>query len=157
MNRLQELPEWNETAIIITYDDSGGWYDHVMPPIISQSNDPIYDALLGPDGLCGRAPSDAYQDRCGYGGRLPMIAVSPWAKINYVDHQLTDQTSILRFIEDNWELGRIGDQSFDERAGSILGMFNFTGSHYAERLFLNPDNGTTDMTSVHDVEEGPKE
>ena len=113
-----------------------------MPPIISQSNDPRYDALLGPDGLCGNAPAGAYQDRCGYGGRLPMIVVSPWAKINYVDHQLTDQTSILRFIEDNWQLGRIGDQSFDERAGSILTMFNFTGNHYAEKLFLKPDNGT---------------
>ena len=142
INRLQQLPEWNNTAIIIAYDDSGGWYDHVMPPIISQSNDPKYDTLLGPDGLCGLAPTSAYQDRCGYGGRLPMLVVSPWAKMNYVDHQITDQTSILRFIEDNWQLGRIGDQSFDEKAGSILGMFNFTNGHYAERLFLNPGNGT---------------
>ena len=73
-----------------------------MPPIVSQSNDPAYDALLGPIGLCGHAPSGAYQDRCGYGGRLPMLVVSPWAKMNYVDHQITDQASILRFIEDNW-------------------------------------------------------
>jgi phospholipase C len=142
INRLQQLPEWNDTTIIIAYDDSGGWYDHVMPPIVSQSNDPAYDALLGPIGLCGHAPSGAYQDRCGYGGRLPMLVVSPWAKMNYVDHQITDQASILRFIEDNWQLGRIGDQSFDEKAGSILGMFNFTNGHYAERVFLDPANGT---------------
>ena len=142
INRLQQLSEWNDTTIIIAYDDSGGWYDHVMPPIVSQSNDPAYDALLGPIGLCGNAPSGAYQDRCGYGGRLPMLVVSPWAKMNYVDHQITDQASILRFIEDNWQLGRIGDQSFDEKAGSILGMFNFTNGHYAKRVFLDPANGT---------------
>ena len=64
-----------------------------------------------------------------------------WVKVNYVDHQLTDQTSILHFIEDNWNLGRIGDNSFDEKAGSILNMFNFTKTHYAEKLFLNSNNG----------------
>jgi phospholipase C len=56
INRLQSLPEWNSTAIIITYDDSGGWYDHVLPPIVSQSNDPANDGLLGNVGLCGHAP-----------------------------------------------------------------------------------------------------
>ena len=57
INRIQKLPDWNSTAVIITYDDSDGWYDHVMPPIVSQSNDPKNDALLGKDGLCGHAPS----------------------------------------------------------------------------------------------------
>ena len=142
INRLQKLPEWNNTAVIITYDDSGGWYDHVMPPIISQSSDPTYDTLLGPNGFCGHPPVGAYQDRCGYGGRLPMLIVSPWAKSNYIDHQITDQSSILRFIEDNWNLGRIGDQSFDEKAGSILNMFDFkTPGHYAKPLFLDPLTG----------------
>jgi len=56
INRLQMLPQWNSTAIIIAYDDSGGWYDHAMPPIISQSNDPVNDALLGSKLLCGHAP-----------------------------------------------------------------------------------------------------
>jgi phospholipase C len=142
INRLQKLPQWNSTAVIIAYDDTGGWYDHVMPPIISQSNDPAYDSLLGPERLCGNASSDAYQDRCGYGGRLPMLIISPWTKENYVDHQIMDQTSILRFIEDNWRLGRIGDQSFDEKASSISSMFNFTDGHHANNLFLDPSNGT---------------
>ena len=142
LNRLQKLPEWNNTAVIIAYDDTGGWYDHVMPPIISQSNDPKYDALLGDEGLCGMAPAGTYQDRCGYGGRMPLLIISPFAKENYVDHQIIDQTSILRFIEDNWQLGHIGDQSFDEKASSILSMFNFTNSHYANKLFLDPSNGT---------------
>jgi phospholipase C len=144
INKLQTLKEWNNTAIIIAYDDSGGWYDHVMPPIISQSNDPKYDTLLGHDGLCGHISNGAYQDRCGYGGRLPMLVVSPFAKINYISHQITDQTSILRFIEDNWNLGQVGDQSFDAKAGSIMDMFNFTKGHYANRLFLNPIYGTID-------------
>ena len=57
-----------------------------------------YDAIGGPDGLCGLSGKDSnsYQDRCGYGGRLPIIIISPWAKVNYVDHQLIDQTSILQ-------------------------------------------------------------
>ena len=142
LNGLQKLPEWNNTAVIIAYDDTGGWYDHVMPPITSQSSDPKYDALLGDEGLCGMAPAGAYQDRCGYGGRMPLLIISPFAKENYVDHQIIDQTSILRFIEDNWQLGHIGDQSFDEKASSILSMFNFTNSHYANKLFLNSSNGT---------------
>jgi phospholipase C len=71
-----------------------------------------------------------------------MLIVSPWAKSNYIDHQITDQSSILRFIEDNWNLGRIGDQSFDEKAGSILNMFDFkTPGHYAKPLFLDPLTG----------------
>ncbi|MGD1837511.1 MAG: phospholipase C [Nitrososphaeraceae archaeon] len=141
INKLQNISNWNNTAIIIAYDDTGGWYDHRMPPIVMQSNDPKYDAIAGP-GLCGIPDKDSYLDRCGYGGRVPFIIISPWAKVNYIDHQLTDQTSILRFIEDNWDLGRIGDNSFDEKAGQILNMFNFTKGHYAEKLFLNSTDGT---------------
>lgn len=141
INKLQNTSQWDNMAIIIAYDDTGGWYDHEMPPIIMQSNDPRYDAIAGTDGLCGSPDKNSYLDRCGYGGRLPLIIISPWAKVNYVDHQLTDQTSILRYIEDNWNLGRIGDNSFDEKAGSILNMFNFTKGHYAEKLFLNSTDG----------------
>ena len=106
INRLQRLPDWNSTVIIITYDDSGAWYDHVLPPIVSQSNDPN-DRLLGNVGLCGHTPAGSYQDRCGYGPRLPLLIISPYAKTNFIDHGITDQSSILRFIEDNWSLGRI--------------------------------------------------
>ena len=80
--------------------------------------------------------------RCGYGGRLPLIILSPWTKTNYVNHQITDQTSIIKFIEDNWNLGRIGDNSFDKNAGSIVNMFNFSGGNYAKKLFLNPVDGS---------------
>jgi phospholipase C len=107
INHLQSLPDWNSTAIIITYDDSGGWYDHVLPPIVSQSNDPANDRPLGNVGLCGYVPDGSYHDRCGYGPRLPLLIISPYAKANFIDHSLIDQSSILRFIENNWSLGRI--------------------------------------------------
>lgn len=84
-----------------------------MSPILSQSNDPVNDALLGSKMLSGHASEKSYQDRCGYGSHLPLLVISPYSKINYVDHTVTDQASILRFIKDNWNLGRIGDQSFD--------------------------------------------
>jgi len=150
INALQQLPEWQNTAVIITYDDSDGWYDHVMPPIISQSNTEA-DALTGP-GSCGTAPPGAYQGRCGYGPRLPLVVISPRAKINFVDHSVTDQTSVLRFIEDNWRLGRIGDQSFDEKAGSLLNLFNFRPGPRAPKLFLDAAGQPlqTDDEELHD-------
>jgi phospholipase C len=140
INRIQKLPEWNSTAIIITYDDSDGWYDHVMPPIMMQSDDPATDALLG-TGLCGKPAPEEYKNRCGYGPRLPFIIVSPYAKTNFVDHQIIDHSSILKFIEENWNLEQIGDQSFDRFAGSINNMFNFTGAN-AKNLFLSSSTGT---------------
>lgn len=142
INRIQKLPEWNDTAVKITYDDSDGWYDHVMPPIVSNSSNPQHDALFGPNGLCGQTKSDSYQNRCGYGPRLVLLVISPFSKVNYVDHNVTDQTSILRFVEDNWEVGRIGNQSMDAQSGSILNMFNFSQNHKTDQLFLDPDNGT---------------
>jgi phospholipase C len=140
INRLQRAPEWDEMAIMITYDDSDGWYDHVMPPIVSQSHDPDNDALLGPEGLCGTPAGGAYQDRCGYGPRLPLLVISPFARHDFVDHRVLDQSSILRFIEDNWQLDRVGDQSFDEKAGTLGGLFDFEGPRNRP-LFLRPDTG----------------
>jgi phospholipase C len=124
--------------VIIAYDDSDGWYDHVMAPIVSAS-DSSADVLTG-SGACGTAKSGAYQARCGYGPRLPLLVISPYAKKNFVDHTLTDQSSILRFIEDNWGLGQIGDQSFDARAGSLNSMFDFSNASN-QTLYLNPSTG----------------
>jgi phospholipase C len=138
INRLEQSPEWNSTAVVIAYDDSDGWYDHVMGPIVSQSNDAANDALVGA-GLCGENASGTYLDRCGYGPRLPLLVISPYAKRNFVDHGVTDQSSILRFIEDNWQTGRIGDDSFDAKAGTLLNMFDFRA--YSEPFFLDPVTG----------------
>jgi phospholipase C len=140
INFLQQLPSWRDTAVIVAYDDSDGWYDHVMGPIVNQSNDATYDGLTG-TGMCGTAKAGAYQDRCGYGPWLPLLVISPYAKQNFVDHSVTDQSSILRFIEDNWQLGRIGDQSFDAKAGSLSNLFDFTHGERAPRLFLDPVSG----------------
>jgi phospholipase C len=139
INRLQELPEWHAMAIVIAYDDSDGYADHVMPPIVNQSDTPE-DGLTGP-GHCGTAAAGAYEGRCGYGPRLPLLVISPFARRNFVDHAITDQSSILRFIEDNWGLGRIGDQSFDARAGSLAGMFDFDHPRHGARLILDPTTG----------------
>jgi phospholipase C len=145
INRLQQSPDWDSMAILITYDDSDGWYDHVLAPIVSTSSDPSNDALLGPSGLCGTSKSGSYLDRCGYGPRLPFLAISPYAKQNYVSHTVNDQSSIIRFIEDNWDLGRIGDQSFDAIAGSIQDVFDFnltkSFSEPARKLMLTPNTG----------------
>jgi len=138
VNAVETSAYWKDAAVVIAYDDSDGWYDHVMPPILNGSATD-QDALNGP-GKCGSARAGAYPARCGYGPRLPLLVVSPYARVNYVDHSLTDQSSILRFIEDNWSLGRLGDQSYDELAGPLLGMFDFHTPR-AKTVMLDPKTG----------------
>ncbi len=142
INALQKRPEWGSTAVIVAYDDSDGWYDHVMGPIVMPSASP-QDALTG-TGACGTPQPGAYQDHCGYGPRQPLLVISPFAKHNFVDHTVTDQSSILRFIEDNWNLGRIGNQSFDALAGTLNNMLSFQGKDN-DKLILNDQTGE----SVH--------
>ena len=141
INEIQQSADWPSTAIIIAYDDSDGWYDHVMPPIVSQSQDPQYDKLTGA-GLCGTQKPAVHPDRCGYGPRLPLLVISPYAKTNYVDHATTDQSSIMKFIEDNWGTGANPDSSaFDHKAGSLDGMLAFTGLQATSTLILDPNTG----------------
>jgi phospholipase C len=141
INALQQSPDWDSTAVVIAYDDSDGWYDHVMSPIRNPSASPG-DALNGP-GVCGNVKdTTAPQGRCGYGPRQPLLVISPWARRNFVDHSITDQTSILRFIEDNWQLGRLGGGSMDAKAGSLGNMFDFDPGHArAPKVFLDPESG----------------
>jgi phospholipase C len=149
INFLEALPTWSSTAVVIAYDDSDGWYDHQMPAIVNQSTGPA-DALTGV-GLCGSGanalpginPANAHAlGRCGYGPRLPLLVISPYAKANFVDHSVTDQTSVIHFIEDNWLGGqRIGGGSFDGIANSISQMFNFNIVRKNTTLFLNPNTG----------------
>jgi phospholipase C len=125
INRIEQLPDWKSTAVVVAYDDSDGWYDHAYGGVLSGSNDPVYDGLTGP-GMCGLASAGSYPDRCGPGPRVPLLVISPFAKRNYVSHAPSEHASILRFIEDNWSLGRLGDQSFDARAGSLTDLFAFS-------------------------------
>jgi phospholipase C len=153
VNKLMSSPEWRTTTIIIAYDDSDGWYDHVMPPVVNESQT-AYDFLSAPDDSGGQsgtnAPLGGYQGRFSFGPRMPMIVISPFAKENFVDHTVTDQSSIVRFIEDNWcQSERIGDSSFDAYAGTLLNMFDFDDNHRREhrfqfpgrRLILDPNTG----------------
>jgi phospholipase C len=139
INAIESSPYWKDTAIIINYDDSDGWYDHQMDTVVNQS-DSNNDALTGP-GACGMTPSGAPPGRCGYGPRLPYLVISPFAKQNYVDSRMIDQSSTIRFVEYNWGTGRIGGDSNDVKAGSISGMFDFSDPHQAPPLFLNPSTG----------------
>lgn len=142
LNSLQQRPEWESTAVFIMWDDSDGWYDHVMGPIVSQSATP-QDALT--NGSCGSAAKalGGIQGRCGYGPRLPFLLISPWAKVNFVDHSITDQSSAIRFIEDNWLNGkRLGGGSFDSIAGSPINLFDFgEGNGHTRKLLLDPSTG----------------
>lgn len=139
INRLQKTPFWKDMAIVVLYDDSDGSYDHVMPPIINKSSGPA-DALTGP-GQCGTPTLGAYEGRCGHGPRLPLLIISPYAKANFVDHSITDQTSIIRFVEDNWGLGRIGGGSFDEQAGPLENL-SILVTRIPDVLFLMPIPGS---------------
>jgi phospholipase C len=130
INFLQQQKDWANTAVVIAYDDSDGWYDHQMGPIVNQSATAM-DALTAP-GQCGTGEgalagptTKAAQGRCGYGPRLPLLVISPFAKRNYVDHTVTDQSSILRFIEDNWLDDQRITGSFDTFAGRLNSMFDF--------------------------------
>jgi phospholipase C len=152
INFLQKQRDWESTAVVIAYDDSDGWYDHALGQIVNQS---ATDAdALSATGLCGSGagalpginPATQHaQGRCGYGPRLPLLVVSPWARHNFVDHTITDQSSILRFVEDNW-LGsqRIGADSFDTIANPINHMFNFERPENSGRFTLDPSSGTVE-------------
>jgi phospholipase C len=149
VNTLAESTFWANTAVIIAYDDSDGWYDHQPGTSIINGSFTTDDSVTGPNacGTSGVTPvlsgpnsaGAAVQGRCSPGVRTPLIVISPWAKQNFVDHTLTIQTSITRFIEDNWTLGRIGTGSLDSVANPITNMFNFVP--------MVPPNTTTPILS----------
>ncbi len=148
INAIVKSKYWEDTAIIIVWDDTEGYYDHVMPPVLRQSQTPL-DSASGP-GACGSQEAGADSARCGYGMRMPFLVISPWAKTNFVDHTLIDQSSVLRFIEENWGLGFIdgptappyGTGSRDRDAGSLLNMFDFNHKPDTRRLVLDPVTGS---------------
>ena len=171
VNALADSKFWATTAVIIAYDDSDGWYDHQAPPILNPSSlaaigspagvTDTTDQLNGPGDCSSTAAQQGHAvataalpgattampvlGRCGYGTRLPLMVISPFARKNFIDHTLTDQTSVLRFIEDNWLAGaRIQPgASFDTIAGPINGMFDFSPPPAARpsTLTLDPRTG----------------
>ncbi len=141
INQIEKSKYWASTAIVITWDDSDGWYDHQVMPIVNGSNTAADTAF------CSTAAMTlgSYPNRCGYGQRLPMLVISPWTRQNYVSHNLTNTASIPAFIEDNWIGGqRIGDGSFDAISGRLDGpgglLDFFTAPHFRP-VILNPTTG----------------
>jgi phospholipase C len=149
INFLQGQKDWDSTAVVITYDDSDGWYDHAFAQP-TQGSFSAADALNG-TGNCG-IPGQTNEPlgvknlpvagRCGPGTRLPLLVISPYAKKNHVDHVFVTQASIPQFIEDNWLKGaRLGGGSFDATTGSIMGMFDFNQKP-TRKLVLDETFGT---------------
>jgi len=100
----------------------------------------FFEGAILSDGHAGY--SDPIDEHCRYGQRLLLLIISQYAKVNFVDHQFTDQTSIIRFIEEDWNLAQIGNQSFDSKARSIANMFDFTSNrNLAHKLFLDSTTG----------------
>ena len=97
VNSVMEIPYWSSTAVFITWDDYGGWYDHVAPPQV---------------------------DEAGYGFRVPLLIISPYAKRGIVDHALNDHTSILKFIETTYSLKPLATR--DEKANNLMEAFDFS-------------------------------
>ncbi len=94
---LMRSSAWDESMLLVTYDDWGGWYDHVEPPVV---------------------------DEYGYGFRVPAFMVSPYAKQGYIDSTTLDYTSIMKFIEENWKLDSVAER--DAAANSLTNAFDFT-------------------------------
>jgi phospholipase C len=138
INSLEQLPTWKSTAVVVTYDDSDGFYDHVYSGVTNPSQTSA-DALTGTN-QCGTGTTylGNEQGRCGYGPRLPLLVISPYAQQDDVSHTLTDQSSVTKFIEDNWSLGQIPGSAANV-AGSLDDLFDFQGPK-APKVFL--DNGT---------------
>ncbi|MGB6520742.1 MAG: alkaline phosphatase family protein, partial [Candidatus Cybelea sp.] len=97
VNAVGQSSYWNSTAIVVVWDDWGGFYDHVAPPQL---------------------------DYTGLGFRVPMLVVSPYAKPSYISHTQYEFGSILKFVEENFDLGSLG--TTDQRATSIGDVFNFS-------------------------------
>ncbi|MBM9508111.1 alkaline phosphatase family protein [Actinacidiphila acididurans] len=144
INALQSSPDWKDTAVVIAYDDSDGWYDHAFAaPQNGSKNTSLGSngkAVDSPACQAGPAAAGGYADRCGPGTRQPLLVISPYSKVNSVDHTRTEQASITQFIEDNWKTGRIGDASFDATSGSLLGAFDF--KHPNNKQVLLNTNGS---------------
>jgi phospholipase C len=148
INTIENSQYWKNTAIFIAYDDSDGWYDHQVGPTLFPSKTSA-DKLNG-SGVCQFTNESSlveHGNRCGLGPRLPFLLVSPYAKSNYVDNTLTEQSSIIKFVEQNWSLGSIGAGSEDIDSGSVDNMFEFGNAQRAPKLILNETTGEVERVT----------
>ncbi len=120
INAVMNSPLWEKTAILFTYDEHGGGYDHVPPP-----------AAPAPDSIAPiLQPGDQPGDFAQYGIRVPAMIISPYAKPNYVSHVVHDHTSILKFLETKWNLPAMTYR--DANADDLLDSFDFTTMAFRE-------------------------
>jgi phospholipase C len=169
VNALMKSPDWSSTAVLVNYDDSDGWYDHVYSGVTNPSHS-VADNLTGTTlgkitaanpasgkcGAAGSAPLGGENGRCGFGPRLPMIAISPCAAPDAVDHDLSDQASVVNFIEYNWHLPTIPG-SYDQALAStdkaegvpfdLAGLFDFSHCDQSA-LPLDPTTGQIDLAGT---------
>lgn len=123
---LMNSPEWGSSALFVTYDEHGGYYDHVPPP-----------PACAPDDIAPRLrPSDTAAGFDRFGVRVPVVVVSPWARPHFVSHQVHDHTSILRFIETRFDLPALTRR--DANAGPMLEFFDFHRPAFATPPELPP-------------------
>ena len=141
INSIEKSKYWSSTAVVVTYDDSDGWYDHQAPKIVNGSSDASQDTSLCTSVAAKLASQD---DRCGFSQRLPLVVISPFTRQNYVSHNLTNTASIVKYIEDNWLGGQRIPGSFDAISTSLDapgGVLDF-GQHNSAPVILSPVTGT---------------
>jgi phospholipase C len=140
INAIEKSKYWSSTAIVITYDDSDGWYDHVAPSILTGSKDPSIDSAI----CTSAAVTIGDNGRCGYSQRMPLIVISPYTKANTVSSNLTNTASVVKFIEDNWLSGERIVGSFDASSGSLYakgGVLDIFAKPNLTPLILDPTTG----------------
>jgi len=142
VNSIEESKYWSSTAIIVTYDDSDGFYDNAVPKIVQGSDDSSIDAAVCEDSA--KKEVSSANGRCGFGQRLPMVVISPYTRDNYVSNNLTDTSSVVKFIEDNWLHGERIPGSYDSISGSLDargGLLDFNTRPNDRKVILNPNTG----------------
>jgi len=136
VSALFDSPLWERSALFITYDEHGGFYDHVAPPAACPPGD--FPPTL--------SASDEPGDFDRYGFRVPMVVVSPFAKASYVSDRVTDHASILRFIESRFLLPALTAR--DANAWPMLDMFDFDAPAFMTPPSLPPATVDADALSA---------
>jgi len=143
---LTGSPQWEKTALFVTYDEHGGWYDHVPPPKAIEPDDiPPSIPKGGQPGAFNR-----------YGFRVPLYVISPWSRADYVSHHVSDHTSILAFIEEKWNLPALTWR--DANAWKLTDMLDFRRPSFSDPPTLPPPPNVQDtLNKCHADGENPPE
>ena len=144
VNAVMTGPAWRSTLLIWTYDEHGGYFDHVPPP-----------PALAPDDIAPEVPAgeSAYNGFGQYGFRVPMAVISPWARRHYVSHQIYDHTSICALVEAKWNLPAMTYR--DANAGNLVDMVDLRFPAFLEPPRLAQPLLDTDPASLTCSTTGP--